>query len=171
MIHLKTPLSKNDVKTLKAGDQVLISGRIYTARDQAHARLKDEKNLAINLEGSVIYYVGPTPEKPGYIIGSSGPTSSYRMDELAVPLMEKGVVAMIGKGERSDAFIEAMQKHRAVYFMATGGAGALLASKIKSSRVVMYDDLDAEAVRELEVEDFPCYVAYDIHGGNLFKHD
>ena len=169
MIRLRAPLSKQTIMSLKAGDQVFISGRLYTARDQAHARLKDESNPAIDLKGAIIYYVGPTPEKPGHIIGSSGPTSSYRMDELAVPLMEKGVLAMIGKGERSDAFIKAMQKHQAVYLIATGGAGALLASKITSSRVVMYEDLDAEAIRALDVIDFPCYVAYDVHGGNLFK--
>lgn len=169
MIRLKTPVSKDTIRTLRVGEKILLSGTVYTARDQAHIRLKDETSLPFDLEGAAIYYVGPTPERPGYVIGSSGPTSAYRMDSLAIPLMERGVRIMIGKGDRSPAFIETLKEHDAVYLMATGGAGALLAACIKSKKVVLYEDLGPEAVHALEVEDFPCYVAYDIYGGNLFK--
>lgn len=169
MIRLKTPVSVETVRTLKAGEKVLLSGTVYTARDQAHIRLQNETHLPFDLEGAAIYYVGPTPERPGFVIGSSGPTSAYRMDGLAVPLIRRGVRIMIGKGDRSPAFIEALKTLDAVYLMATGGAGALLAACIKSKKVVLYEDLGTEAVHALEVEDFPCYVAYDVHGGNLFK--
>ena len=169
MIHyLKTPITDDAIKDLKVGDQVYLSGKIYTARDQAHLRLIKEDNIKFPIQGSVIYYVGPTPTRPGYSIGSSGPTSAYRMDELAIPLMEKGVKLMIGKGDRSEPFREAMIRNKSVYLMATGGAGALLASRIKSSKVIMYEDLGAEAVQELMVENFPCFVAYDIYNNSLF---
>jgi len=169
MIRLTTPIKESDIKALKVGEKVLISGTIYTARDQAHIRLIDEVNPAFDLVGAVIYYVGPTPKKEGLPIGASGPTSSYRMDKLAVPLMERGVKLMIGKGNRSKEFQTAMIDNNAAYLSATGGAGALLASKIKSSECIMYEDLGAEAIYKLEVEDFPCFVAYDIYGDEIFK--
>lgn len=171
MIRIIPPITLDTIKKLHVGEQVLITGTIYTARDQAHIRLVNEKNILFNLDGAIIYYVGPTPAKEGQAIGSSGPTSSYRMDALSVPLMEKGLKIMIGKGDRSETFREAMIKHNAVYLIATGGAGALLSSKIKSSKLLMYSDLGAEAIYELEVEDFPCFVAYDIYGKNIFKGD
>jgi len=169
MIHLQAPIKDSDIKQLKVGEKVLISGTIYTARDQAHIRLLKEENYPIPIDGSIIYYVGPTPKKEGFAIGASGPTSSYRMDELAVPLMEDGLKLMIGKGDRSEGFRQAMIKNNAVYLIATGGAGALLSSRIKSSKIVAYEDLGAEAIYELEVDNFPCFVAYDVHGNNIFK--
>jgi len=169
MIRLSPPITNDDVLKLHAGDKVLLTGTIYTARDQAHIRLLKEETLPFPIDGSVIYYVGPTPKKEGYAIGASGPTSSYRMDELAVPLMEKGLKLMIGKGDRSEEFRHEMIKNNAVYLIATGGAGALLSSRIKSSKLIAYEDLGAEAIYQLEVEDFPCFVAYDVHGHNLFK--
>lgn len=167
--HLTPPVSIEDVKRLKSGDQVLFTGTIYTARDAAHARLLKEKDIPFEIEGSVIYYVGPTPAREGEVIGAAGPTSSYRMDELAVPLMEKGLRMMIGKGDRSETFRKKMIKNNAVYLIATGGAGALLASKIKKRTLIKYEDLGPEAIYELEVENFPCFVAYDVHGNNIFK--
>jgi fumarate hydratase subunit beta len=170
MIKLNTPITDADIKSLKVGEKVLISGVIYTARDQAHIRLLDEEDIKFDVEGSVIFYVGPTPNREGIAIGASGPTSSYRMDKLAVPLMEKGLKLMIGKGDRSEEFRLEMIKNNSVYLIATGGAGALLSSRIKSSEVIMYEDLGAEAIRRLEVEDFPCFVAYDIYGNDIFKN-
>lgn len=169
MIRLQTPISNEDIAKLHVGEKVLINGTIYTARDQAHIRLLDEKNPKFDINGSVIFYVGPTPPKDGVVIGASGPTSSYRMDKLAVPLMEKGLKLMIGKGDRSEEFRQEMIKNNSVYLIATGGAGALLSSCIKKSDIIMYEDLGAEAIRKLEVEDFPCFVAYDIYGKDLFK--
>ncbi len=169
MINLTPPLNTADIKKLRAGDKVLITGTLFTARDQAHQRLVKEQNPAFSLDGAIIYYVGPTPARPGEIIGASGPTSSYRMDNLSVPLMERGVKMMIGKGDRSEAFQKAMIANNAVYMIATGGAGALLSSKIKSVKVIMYSDLGTEAVHALEVEAFPCFVAYDVHGNSIFK--
>ena len=169
MIVLNTPITEQDITTLKVGEKVLISGTIYTARDQAHIRLVNEKNPKFELDGSILFYVGPTPNREGIPIGASGPTSSYRMDELAVPLMERGVKLMIGKGDRSSAFQEEMIKNKSVYLIATGGAGALLSSRIIKSKIIMYDDLKSEAIRELEVKDFPCFVAYDIYGNDIFK--
>lgn len=171
MISLNTPITEEDILKLRVGEKVLISGTIYTARDQAHIRLIDEKNTKFNIQGSVIFYVGPTPNRDGVPIGASGPTSSYRMDALAVPLMEKGLKLMIGKGDRSEEFQQQMIKNKAVYLIATGGAGALLSSKIKSSKIIMYEDLKSEAIRELEVENFPCFVAYDIYGGSIFERE
>lgn len=169
MIKLTTPITETDVKSLHVGEKVLISGTIYTARDQAHIRLIDEQNPQFDLNGSVIFYVGPTPAREGVVIGASGPTSSYRMDSLSKPLLKRGLKLMIGKGDRSEQFRKEMIEHNAVYLIATGGAGALLSSRVKSSKVIMYEDLGAEAIRELEVEDFPCFVAYDIYGKNIFK--
>lgn len=169
MIKLNTPIQDIDIKNLKVGEKVLLSGTIYTARDQAHARLINEKNPKFEINGSVIYYVGPTPKREGFPIGASGPTSSYRMDKLAVPLMEKGLKIMIGKGDRSEEFRKEMIKNNAVYLITTGGAAALISSKILKSTLIMYEDLGAEAVYKLEVKDFPCFVAYDIYGNDIFK--
>jgi len=171
MIRLSTPITETDVSLLKVGEKVLLSGTIYTARDQAHIRLIAEETPKFNLDGSVIFYVGPTPNREGIPIGASGPTSSYRMDNLAVPLMERGLKLMIGKGDRSKDFQAQMIKNKAVYLIATGGAGALLSSCIKQSKIIMYEDLKSEAIRELVVEDFPCFVAYDIYGGNIFERE
>jgi fumarate hydratase subunit beta len=171
MIRLSTPITDKDVATLKVGEKVLLTGTIYTARDQAHIRLIEEESPKFNLQGSVIFYVGPTPNREGLPIGASGPTSSYRMDTLSVPLMERGLKLMIGKGDRSKDFQRQMIRNKAVYLIATGGAGALLSSCIKQSKIIMYEDLKSEAIRELKVEDFPCFVAYDIYGGNIFERE
>jgi fumarate hydratase subunit beta len=174
-MKLTTPIQESDIKKLKAGDIVYISGIIYTARDAAHKRLVDaiEQNdsLPIDFNGQVIYYVGPTPAKENRPIGSCGPTSSYRMDAYALPLMKKGLKVMIGKGDRSDEFIEQMIDQKGVYLQAIGGTGALLSRKVKKSEVVLYEDLGPEAVHKLEVEDFPAIVTYDIYGGNLVKDE
>ncbi|HHT63766.1 MAG: Fe-S-containing hydro-lyase [Bacillota bacterium] len=172
--HLTTPLTDADLANLKIGDQVLLSGVVYTGRDAAHKRLVDlvnqGKELPIDLEGHVIYYVGPAPAKPGQVIGSAGPTTSYRMDAYAPTLIEqKGLKGMIGKGSRNDQVKEAMVKHKAVYFGATGGAGALLAKCIKSAEVIAYPELGPEAVRKLVVEDLPLTVINDIYGGDLYE--
>ena len=171
MIKLNTPISESDIDLLKVGEKVLISGTIFTARDQAHLRLIKETNIKFNIEGSVIFYIGPTPARDGVPIGASGPTSSYRMDKLSTPLMEKGLKIMIGKGDRSEEFRKSMIENHSVYLIATGGAGALLSSCIINSEVIMYEDLGAEAIRKLEVKDFPCFVAYDIYGGSIFERE
>lgn len=167
-----TPLTDEAVKDLKSGDGVLISGVIYSARDAAHKKLveliKEGKELPFDLKGSVIYYVGPAPAPPGYAIGSAGPTTSYRMDPYAPLLIEHGMKGMIGKGQRGPAVLDAMSKHGAVYFAAVGGAAALIARSIKKAEVIAYPELGAEAIRRMEVSDFPCIVANDSRGGNLF---
>lgn len=170
---ITAPLSREATGALKSGDRILLSGVIYTARDAAHKRLaelmeKGEK-LPFPIEGAVIYYVGPTPEKPGHIIGSAGPTTSYRMDEYAPKLIKSGMTGMIGKGARSSEVIEAMREHGAVYFGAIGGAGALLSRCIESSEIVAYDDLGAEAIRRLTVCDMPLTVVIDSKGNNLYE--
>jgi fumarate hydratase subunit beta len=171
LIRLKTPLSDEDVEGLKIGDRILINGIIYTGRDAAHKRLidllKEGKKLPFDIKGQIIYYVGPTPAKPGQVFGSAGPTTSYRMDAYAPSLIERGLKGMIGKGMRSDAVKEAM-KHKAVYFAATGGAGALLAKRVKRAEVVAYEDLGPEAIRRLEVEDLPVIVVNDVRGNDLY---
>ena len=171
-IRLKTPLSDRDVEVLKIGDRILIHGVIYTGRDAAHKRLfdllKEEKDLPFDIKGQIIYYVGPTPAKPGQVFGSAGPTTSYRMDAYSPALIEKGLKGMIGKGMRSDAVKEAMMRYKAVYFAATGGAGALLAKRVKKAEVVAYEDLGPEAIRRLEVEDLPVIVINDVHGNDLY---
>jgi fumarate hydratase subunit beta len=171
-IRLTTPLSTQDVEKLNIGDKVLLSGVLYTGRDAAHKRLfdliADEKELPIDIQGQVIYYVGPTPAKPGKPIGSAGPTTSYRMDSFAPKLIELGLKGMIGKGNRSRAVIDAMKQYKAVYFGATGGAGALIAKKIKKAEIVAYPDLGPEAIRRLEVEDFPVTVVNDTKGNDLY---
>ena len=171
-IRLKAPLSDKNLEKLKIGDRVLISGIVYTGRDAAHKRLFDlvqaGKDLPFDIRGQVIYYVGPTPSKPGQVFGAAGPTTSYRMDAYSPSLIAKGLKGMIGKGMRSEAVKEAMKKHKAVYFAATGGAGALLAKRVKKAEVVAYEDLGPEAIRRLEVEDFPVVVVNDIHGNDLY---
>ena len=169
MIKIQTPITEKDIQSFKVGEKVLISGTIYTARDQAHIRLLEEKNPAFDFEGSVVFYVGPTPPRDNVAIGASGPTSSYRMDKLSPSLMARGLKVMIGKGDRSEEFRLEMIKQKGVYLIATGGAGALLSSRITSSEIIMYEDLGAEAIRKLEVVEFPCFVAYDIYGNNIFK--
>jgi fumarate hydratase subunit beta len=166
-------MTVKDTADLKIGDNVFITGVIYTSRDAAHKRLvelldKGEK-LPFDPDGSVIYYVGPTPAPPGKPIGSAGPTTSYRMDTYAPRLMEVGMRASIGKGERNKDVVEAMKKHKAVYFAAIGGAAALMAQSIKKADIIAFEDLGAEAVRRLEVVDFPCIVAQDCYGGNMYE--
>lgn len=171
--RIQAPLTIETVKDLRAGDSVLISGIIYTGRDLAHKRLTDAikagEKLPFDLTGAVIYYVGPSPAKPGQVIGSAGPTTSYRMDSYSPLLMEKGMRGMIGKGNRTPPVIEAMQRYGAVYFAAVGGAGALIARSIKEAKVIAYEDLGPEAVRELRVEDFPAIVINDMYGGDLYE--
>ncbi len=172
-MKLTTPFKTEDLEKLKAGDTVEITGVIYTARDAAHARLVDllEKGekLPLELEGQVIYYVGPTPAKPGKVIGSAGPTTSYRMDPYAPKLIEQGLKGMIGKGARSAEVKAAIKEHKAVYFAAVGGAAALIAKSIKKAEVIAYEDLGAEAIRRLEVENFPAIVINDIYGNDLYE--
>ena len=167
------PLSHEEAKKLRAGDSCLFSGVIYTAKDAAHKRLcelvaKGEK-LPIDVNESVIYFVGPTPAKPGQAIGSAGPTTSYRMDAYSPTLISLGQTGMIGKGKRGPEVVEAMKKHGAVYFGAIGGLGALLSKCIKKAEIVAYEDLGAEAIRRLEVEDFPVVVVIDSEGNNLYE--
>ncbi|UCF79307.1 MAG: Fe-S-containing hydro-lyase [Candidatus Eiseniibacteriota bacterium] len=172
MKRISAPLTDSSVEDLRAGDEVLISGTIYTARDAAHKRLvellKKGENLPFEIGGQIIYYAGPTPTRPGEIIGSAGPTTSYRMDPYAPLLIEHGLKGMIGKGQRTQPVLSAMKKFKAVYFAAVGGAGALISRAVKSSSIVAYEDLGPEAVRKLEVADFPAIVAQDCHGGDLF---
>ena len=172
-ISIKTPLTREAVRELKAGDSCLISGVIYTARDAAHKRLCElvaqGKKLPLDVKDSIIYFVGPTPAKPGQAIGSAGPTTSYRMDAYSPTLIEQGLTGMIGKGKRGPEVIAAMKEHGAVYFGAIGGCGALLSKCIKSAEVIAYDDLGAEAIRRLEVEDFPVVVIIDSEGNNLYE--
>jgi fumarate hydratase subunit beta len=172
-VRLTAPLSTRDVESLRAGDRVLLSGAVYTARDAAHARLvallKEGKPLPFPPEGQVLYYVGPTPPRPGAPIGSAGPTTSGRMDPYTPAMLAAGVKGMIGKGSRSAEVREALVRHRAVYFAATGGAGALLALRIKSSTVVAWEDLGPEAVRRIVVEDFPLVVVNDVLGNDLYE--
>ena len=172
-IRLTTPLSREDVEALRAGDRVLLTGTVYTARDAAHARLiallEQRAPLPFPLEGQVVYYVGPTPPRPGQPIGSAGPTTSGRMDPYTPALLAAGLRGMIGKGSRSAEVREAMVRHRAVYFAATGGAGALLAQRVRSAEIVVWEDLGPEAVRRLVVEDFPLVVIDDVHGHDLYE--
>ncbi len=170
---IHTPLTHEMARTLKAGDSCLITGTIYTARDAAHKRLcelvaRGEK-LPLDIENAIIYFVGPTPAKPGQAIGSAGPTTSYRMDAYSPTLIGIGQTGMIGKGKRSQEVIDAMKQHGAVYFGAIGGCGALLSKCIKKAEVIAYDDLGAEAIRRLEVEDFPVVVIIDSEGNNLYQ--
>lgn len=172
-IKLTTPLSDDDVERLKIGDKVSLNGIIYTGRDAAHKRLVElldqRKPLPFDIQGQIIYYVGPSPAKPGQPIGSAGPTTSYRMDSYSPKLMGVGLKAMIGKGKRGQEVIDAMVKHKAVYLAAVGGAGALIAKTIKKSEVIAYEDLGPEAIRKLEVEEFPVIVVNDIYGEDLYQ--
>lgn len=167
------PLTKELAKTLKAGDRVLLSGTIYTSRDAGHKRMCEAlargEELPFDPTDATIYYVGPTPAKPGQVIGSAGPTTSGRMDAYAPTLMKVGIRGMIGKGARLDEVIEAMKENFGVYFGAIGGAGALLAKCIKSSELIAYEDLQSEALRKLYVEDMPLVVIIDSYGNNLYE--
>lgn len=170
-IRLTTPLNEEMLMKLKIGNEVLLTGMIYSARDSAHKRMIEALDrgeaLPFNLEGQIIYYMGPSPAKPGEVIGSAGPTTSGRMDVYSPRLMEQGLKGMIGKGNRS--IIQAMKHYKCCYFAATGGAGALLAEAIKEVKVIAYEDLGAEAIRQLRVEDFPVIVINDIYGNDLYQ--
>jgi fumarate hydratase subunit beta len=170
---IKTPLNEADLEGLKVGDKVMLTGPIYSARDAAHKRIVDliEKNqdLPFELKGAAVYYVGPSPAKPGYAIGSAGPTTSGRMDTYTPLLLSKGLKGMIGKGPRSAEVKAAMKQHGAVYFAAVGGAGALISKSITKSEVVAYPELGAEAVRVMEVKDLPLIVAIDMYGNDLYQ--
>ncbi len=172
-IKINTPLTDDVIKRLRSGDQVLISGKIYTARDAAHQKLvamvERSEELPINFEGQVIYYAGPSPARPGEVIGACGPTTSYRMDGLTEPLFKKGLKGMIGKGDRSAYVVSCIQKYGGVYFAAIGGAGALISGCIKSNTVIAFEALGPEALRCLEVVDMPAIVAIDTFGNNLYQ--
>ena len=172
-VKLSTPLTKDKIKDLKAGDFVYITGTIYTARDAAHKRMIEAvgngESLPLDLKDEVIYYMGPSPAREGRVIGSAGPTTASRMDKYAPTFLDMGQSAMIGKGKRSDAVHEAIVRNGAVYFAAIGGAGALLSKKIKASEVIAYDDLGTEAIRKLTVEDFPVIVVIDSTGRDLYE--
>ena len=171
--HIKAPFNEDEVKTLKAGDYVYISGTIYTARDAAHKRmyeaLQNGQEVPMSLKDNVVYYMGPSPAREGRPIGSAGPTTSSRMDKYAPLLMDQGLKGMIGKGKRSQAVRDAIVRNGAVYFAAVGGAGALLSRTITSSEVIAYDDLGTEAIRKLTVKDFPAIVVIDAEGNNLYE--
>lgn len=170
---ISTPLKKEELMTLQAGDYVYITGTIYSARDAAHQRIYETmlegKEIPIELKENVIYYLGPTPAKEGQVIGSAGPTTSSRMDKYTPLLLEHGLSGMIGKGKRSQAVIDAIVKNEAVYFAAVGGAGALLSKCIKKSEIIAYEELGTEAIRKMEVENFPVIVVIDNKGHNLYE--
>ena len=171
--NISLPISKEDAKSLRAGDYVYLSGVLYTARDAAHKRMDDAikagKELPIDIKGTTIYYMGPSPARDGRPIGSAGPTTASRMDKYAPKLLDMGMIGMVGKGKRSDEVKAAIVRNGAVYFAAVGGAGALLSKAIKSSEVVAYDDLGTEAIRKLTVENFPVIVVIDSEGNNLYE--
>lgn len=171
--RITAPILKEDAKNLRAGDYVYITGTIYTARDAAHKRMSEAiakgEELPISMENNIIYYMGPSPAREGRPIGSAGPTTASRMDKYAPKLLDLGLKGMIGKGKRSREVVEAIKQNESVYFAAVGGAGAILSKCIKKSKVVAYDDLGTEAVRELYVEDFPCIVVIDSQGYNLYE--
>ena len=172
-ISITAPLTREAARALRAGDSCLISGVIYTARDAAHKRLcelaEQGKPLPLDVKDSIIYFVGPTPAKPGEVIGSAGPTTSYRMDAYSPTLIELGLTGMVGKGKRNEAVVSAMKEYGAVYFGAIGGCGALLSRCIKKAEIIAYEDLGAEAIRRLEVENFPVVVIIDSEGNNLYE--
>lgn len=172
-IEIKTPFTRETLKDIKAGDLVYISGYLYTGRDVAHKRfcelLEKAKPLPIDVKGACIYYVGPTPAKPGEPLGSAGPTTSYRMDAYTPQLLDQGLMGMIGKGKRDQAVIDKIVEHGACYFAAIGGAAALIKSTIKSAEIVCYEDLGAEAVRKIYVEKFPVTCIIDSKGNNLYE--
>jgi fumarate hydratase subunit beta len=171
--YIQVPISKEDAKSLRAGDYVYLTGTIYTARDAAHKRMQEAmdagKELPLQMDRNVIYYMGPSPAREGRPIGSAGPTTASRMDNYAPKLLDLGLGAMIGKGKRSQAVMDAIVRNGSVYFAAIGGAGALLSQRILSSEVIAYDDLGAEAIRRLEVKDFPVIVVIDSEGNNLYE--
>ena len=168
------PADKAELMKLRAGDKLTVSGTIYTARDAAHKRLTEliasGEELPLDIRGAAIYYAGPTPEKPGQVIGSCGPTTSGRMDAYAPMLLERGLAVMIGKGDRNAAVIDAIVRNGAVYLAAMGGAGALMGSCVKAARIVCYEDLGCEAIRELKVENMPLTVVIDSQGNDLYKN-
>ena len=170
---LTTPVTREDLAPLKAGDTVLLSGTVYTARDAAHKRMMELLDAGTELpfpaEGSAVYYVGPTPERPGEVIGSAGPTTSGRMDPYSPRLLDLGQRIMIGKGKRNQAVKDAVVRNGAVYLAALGGAGALMAASVQSLEIICWEDLGCEAVRKLEVKDFPLTVILDAHGGDLYE--
>ena len=172
-VYLNTPIDSNDLLDLQIGDKVFITGTIYTARDAAHKRLvelleKGEK-LPFDPQGQIVYYVGPAPTPPGKAIGSAGPTTSYRMDPYAPAMLDAGIKAMIGKGPRSKEVIDSMIKNKSVYLAAIGGAAVVIAESVKKAKIIAYEDLGAEAIREMEVENFPCIVANDVNGNDIFN--
>jgi fumarate hydratase subunit beta len=172
VIRLCAPLAERDIRQLRAGDEVVLRGVVYTARDMAHKRLcaalENGGELPIDLNGAILYFVGPTPARPGAVIGAAGPTTSSRMDPFSPRLIAHGLRATMGKGYRSDEVRQALQEHGAVHLATLGGAGALLSKHIISAEVVAYEDLGTEAIRRLEVVDFPAVVAYDAAGGSVY---
>ena len=170
---ITAPLTEETVRSLKTGDQVLLSGVVYTARDMVHAQLvdmiKNKKKLPFNIEGSVIYYVGPSPAPPGRVIGSAGPTTSYRMDPFVLPLLKEGLKGMIGKGPRAYGVVQALKEYCAVYFGATGGAAALISESIVESEIIAFNELGTEAMRSLKVKDMPLIVINDCYGSDLYR--
>lgn len=171
--YIKTPITENDISELKAGDYVYITGTIYTARDAAHKRMYEAiergEELPFDVNGEIIYYLGPTPAREGQVIGSAGPTTSTRMDKYTSVLLEHGLKGMIGKGKRKEEVIESMKKNGAVYFAAVGGAGALLSKCIKESEIIAYEDLGTEAIRKLRVENLPVILVIDSKGRNMYE--
>ncbi len=171
--RIETPVSDEMIAGLRAGDRVLITGYLFTGRDSAHKKLielvNQGKELPIDVKGQIIYYVGPTPARPGKPIGSAGPTTSYRMDSYAPILHELGLKGTIGKGSRSEEVKESLKKNKAVYLAAVGGAGALISKSIEDSEVIAYPELGPEAIRRVKVKDFPCIVINDIYGGDLYE--
>ncbi len=172
MIKIKAPFNNEEIEKLVCGEIVELSGTIYTARDAAHKRMinaiNNNEDLPFDINKSGIYYTGPSPSKEGKIIGSAGPTTSYRMDDLTIPLLERGLKVMIGKGKRSEAVIDSMIKNKCVYLIAIGGAGAYISNSIKKCEVIAYEDLGTEAIRRLEVEDLQLIVAIDCRGNNIY---
>ena len=171
--YIKAPITTEELAELKSGDYVYITGTIYTARDAAHKRMDDaitnKEELPLDLKNNIIYYMGPSPAREGRVIGSAGPTTSSRMDKYAPKLLDRGLVGMIGKGKRNKDVIDSIVKNGAVYFAAVGGAGAILSKCITDSKVIAYDDLGTEAIRELKVENFPVIVVVDSNGNNLYE--
>jgi fumarate hydratase subunit beta len=171
--HIKTPVSDEVIEKLHAGDQVFITGSLYTGRDSAHKKLIDlvekGKKLPIDIKGQFIYYVGPTPARPGKSIGSAGPTTSYRMDSFAPTLYKLGLKGTIGKGARSKEVKDVLQKYKGVYLAAVGGAGALISKSIEKAEIIAYPELGPEAVRKVKVREFPCIVINDMYGGDLYE--
>jgi fumarate hydratase subunit beta len=171
--RIETPVSDETIEKLRAGDKIFITGSLYTGRDSAHKKLielvEEGKDLPIDVKGQIIYYVGPTPARPGNPIGSAGPTTSYRMDSFAPTLHSLGLKGTIGKGSRNEEVKESLKKHKAVYLAAVGGAGALISKSIEEAEVIAYPELGPEAIRRVKVKDFPCIVINDMFGGDLYE--